>query len=131
MNKPRQTDLLNIWFMLALLLSSCMPMPAQVILQVQHSTMQFPTTTFTATPQPTVTPTVQPTTLPMDEPLFYDPLGWYSLKIPRGWKSTGNPGSFKGDDGFMETGYLSEQRFMPTSMDICQWQANIVTKQIY
>jgi hypothetical protein len=131
MNILRRTLHRMAWFILAMNLSACSQMPAQATLSEQASATPFPTSTTTQIPKPTFTPSPQPTHLPTDEPLFYDPQGWYSLKIPRGWKTTGSPGAFKGDDGYVETGYLPEQRFMPTSMDICQWQANIETKQIY
>jgi hypothetical protein len=119
------------WFILALILSACAQMPVQDTRPAQPSAVPFPTSTSTPISQPTLTPTTQPTALPMNEPLFQDPMGWYSFKIPRRWKPTGSPGAFSGSDGFVETGYLPERMFMPNSLDVCQWLANIETKQTY
>ena len=119
------------WLILAMILSACVQIPVQETLSAQPSATQFPTSTSTPIPQPSVTPTIQPTALPMDEPLFRDSQGWYSLKIPQGWKPTGRPGAFSGADGFFETGYLPNQMFVPNSLDVCQWLANIETKRTY
>jgi hypothetical protein len=119
------------WFILALILSSCVPTPAQITLPTQPSATLFPTSTSTPIPQLTLTPTPLPTPLATDVPLFIDSQGWYSLKIPRGWKPTGSPGAFKGEGGFLETGYLSDRMFMQRSLNVCEWLANIETKQTY
>jgi hypothetical protein len=100
----------------------------------------FPTETPQSTPSivwfpPTATPTVLPTfglnaTQP-DEQIYMDPEGWYSVSIPAEWQETDYATSFIGDDGFFETGYLPELMFMSQPLGVCQWLANIETKDQY
>jgi hypothetical protein len=86
-----------------------------------------PFTTATLTRAPSYLP---PATQP-DEHLYLDPGGWYALSIPAGWGQADGSGPYLGPDGFFETGYLPEMRFVPRVLDVCQWLANITTKDRY
>ena len=71
-----------------------------------------------------------PTTGP-DEQVYVDPEGWFSIKLPEDWQEGDTPGSFTGEDGFFETGYLPRLMFAGDRLDACQWLANIDGKDIY
>jgi hypothetical protein len=84
-------------------------------------------TTATLTHAPSYLP---PATQP-GERLYLDPGGWYAVPIPAGWQQADGSGPYLGPDGFFETGYLPEMGFVPRVLDVCQWLANITTKDRY
>jgi hypothetical protein len=74
----------------------------------------------------TSTPTGQ--TLPAPSPaeiVYRDPQGWYTISPPAGWSRSDEAGRFEGEDGFVETGYLPEMGYLGSTVDVCQWLANI------
>lgn len=137
------------WFILAILLSSCLRASS-----AETSLVNTPSTTIALTniqtPQPTIAPslthasistlyinpttTVAPTNIPSlfspraiknDEKVYIDPEGWFSLYIPVDWEGGETPGSFSGEDGFVEIGYLTELGFMSRKRHVLIWLANI------
>jgi len=90
---------------------------------------------ITASPVPTGSLTPLPSFIPStpasDEQVYLDPEGWYSVNIPADWQNRGNPNIFSGENGFFETGYLPEMMFIDYYLVICQWMANISTKNTY
>jgi hypothetical protein len=96
----------------------------------------FPATEIqTAYPVLTATPgsivSFTPVATKIDEQIYIDPDGWYSVNIPAEWENTESPNSFVGENGFFSTGYLPEMMYMAYAIDICQWLANINTKDTY
>ncbi|NOQ40676.1 MAG: hypothetical protein GQ562_10195 [Anaerolineales bacterium] len=93
------------------------------------------TTTPTAYPILTGTFTPAPSYLPLatksDEQVYIDPEGLYAVNIPVEWQAEDSPNSFVGVDGFFQTGYLPEMVYMRSALDVCQWLANIDTKDTY
>jgi len=91
--------------------------------------------TFTASPYPpgTLTPQSPPvlSTSHANEQLYIYPEGWYSVRIPADWQAMDHPNKFSGIDGFFETEYLPEMMFIDQDVDICQWIANISTRNTY
>jgi len=137
------------WISLMVIFSSCTQTTTPTVAPL--ATTAIPTassvkTTVTltpSTPYPTVTQTNPPVltntpTLTSFEPIFtqdneqvyIDPEGWYSVNIPSDWQEE-SPGSFKGENGFFETGYLPEMMFMQRTTNICHWLANIAFKSTY
>lgn len=95
----------------------------------------LPESTSTVTPFPYLTLTSAPTNIPNlyspramkdDEQLYLDPEGWFSVYIPADWKEGEIAGSFSGEDGFVEIGYLPELGFMRYNLSVSVWLANIV-----
>jgi hypothetical protein len=72
-----------------------------------------------------------PPTAGSDEQVYIDQEGWFSVKLPKDWQAGNVPGSFSGEDGFFEIGYLPELMYVGHRLDACQWYANILTKDIY
>ena len=81
------------------------------------------------TPVSTVA-SVPPAAKPGDQ-VYVDPAGWYAVNFPAEWKTTSNPNSFAGENGFFETGYLPDMMFMRNALDVCQWLANIDPNSAY
>lgn len=121
-------------FFLLVALSSCHPtisLPTQQMISSQNgaipTTLAIPLKTVTPTPVPSLVPVIPQST----ENLYIDPQGWYSIRIPSEWQSTARPTAYIGKDGSFETGYLPEMMFMRGEMDVCQWLANITTRNTY
>jgi hypothetical protein len=57
---------------------------------------------------------------------YLDPEGWFSVYIPADWEAGETPGSFSGEDGFVEISYLQELGFMSKRRNVLIWLANIV-----
>jgi len=97
------------------------------------SASEFPS--FTISPIPTGSITPQPsfpsTTPEFNEQVYIDPEGWYSVRIPADWQAMDNPNKFSGINGFFETAYLPEMMYIDQDVVICQWIANISTRNIY
>jgi len=134
MSKMKRNIQIAGWFILAMMLSSCVQMATTETRTAQPSTP----TPLTPTPRAysiTVTPTFLAPFVPIatkpNEQVYIDPEGWYSVNIPAEWKSTDSPNSFSGESGFFETGYLPEMMFMQHPLDVCQWLANIDSKSTY
>jgi len=91
----------------------------------------------TSTPFPKLTathelsPSNNPQATKTDEHIYIDPEGWYAVNIPGDWRPGQTPNSFSSDDGFFETGYLLEMMYVEHRLDVCQWLANIDTKNTY
>jgi hypothetical protein len=132
-----------IGFFLVLILTACLPSTPDILVSTSSandvtgtpSIMKTHTTTSTSyklldgtmTPEPIVIP---PTAGP-DEQLYIDPEGWFSVNIPAGWQTGENRGSFAGEDGFFDTGYLPEMMFMDHHLEVCQWLANVDNEEVY
>ena len=147
----RQNIQVLSWFLLGLVMSSCGRREAasaestkllSFTPAITQSTMiaTYPnpqTSTPVAYPDSNLAVTFTPTTQPapvatqINEQVYVDPEGWYAVNFPREWQDTGLPNAFVGEDGFFETGYLSEMMFVQHKMDVCQWIANIDTKNTY
>ena len=63
----------------------------------------------------------------IEEQLYIDPEGWFSVKIPAEWKGMKDVNGFTGESGFFETGNLPEMGYMPGALNVCVWLANINT----
>lgn len=74
---------------------------------------------------------ISPVATKPDEQVYIDPDGWYSVFIPADWKNNEIEGSFSGENGFFETGYLPEMMYMQHPANICHWLANIDSKSTY
>lgn len=66
-----------------------------------------------------------------DEKNYHDPEGWFSIYVSADWEEGESPGSFSGEDGFVEIGYLPDMMYMSNAFDVCTWLANIDTKATY
>ncbi len=137
MRQIKQNLHLIIWFVLAILLSSCHPAtPESTTTQtIQPTSPLFPTLPYTLTPSPCLPPTSTPTNIPSmpppramrdDEKLYLDPEGWFSVYVPGEWEEGETPGSFSDENGFIEIGYLPEFGFMERELSVYVWLANIV-----
>jgi len=67
----------------------------------------------------------------INEQVYIDPAGWYSVSVPGEWQEIEQQNAFFGADGFFETGYLPEMMFIQHVGDVCQWIANISTPNTY
>jgi hypothetical protein len=89
----------------------------------------------TPSPIPTGSPATQPAFTSngpnANDQVYLDPQGWYTVKIPAEWQREGNSGHYSGKDGFFETGYLPDMMFIDQNVVICQWMANISTRNTY
>ncbi|MGB2954589.1 MAG: hypothetical protein WBB64_01340 [Anaerolineales bacterium] len=109
------------------------PVPAAALTQMisshQHTTTPttYPILTGTFTPVTTFVPAATKA----NERVYIYPDGWYSVSIPVDWQAEDCPNSFGGEDGFFQTGFLPEMMFMRSPLDVCQWLANIETKDTY
>jgi len=142
---------ITIWLFLLVLLSSCGQTTTPTILTGLTSTptgSPIPESALTPTISPlqqTTTPTAYPiltntlTPVPsfipvatkFNEQVYLDPEGWYSVNIPVDWQAEDSPNSLGGEDGFFQTGFLPGMMFMRSPLDVCQWLANIETKDTY
>ena len=77
----------------------------------------YPYPIGTATPFPTPVPTAE-------WPLYVDPNGGFTLRIPPGWKAVDEPGSFTGPDGYLRSGYLPEMGYLQSAIQVCMRLAN-------
>ena len=130
-------------FIMTLILASCispspsLPASSSLIPDTieTESSLQIQTTTPTSYIMPTGTLTPEsmfvPPTAGPDEQVYIDPRGWFSVKIPADWQAGDTPGSFRGEGGFFETGYLPEVMYVGHRLDACQWLANIDQKNTY
>ncbi|NMB67514.1 MAG: hypothetical protein GYA20_01985 [Chloroflexi bacterium] len=137
----KRIQILTTLFMLAWLIS-CNPTiseiaPSPDLLLSPTPTIQLLFTqpaTASSTPQPltSATPANAPFPVPTlsDEQVYIDPEGWYSVAFPASWRKS-ELMSYVGSDGFFETGYLSELGFVPNELTVCEWLANIPTKNLY
>ncbi len=147
MNKIGQSYHLRFWFILAILISSCLrastaenPLSPSPALTTTRSTTQSTSTPSSApaslyTPSPDLTSTSEPTNIPSlstprasrdDEKLYIDPMGWFSVYIPIDWEEAEIPGVFSGQDGFAEIGFLPKLGFMDRKLSVSVWLANII-----
>lgn len=134
------------WLILILWLSSCIhitkPEPTDAVIPTstitivlddeQAATLPIPTITRSPSPVPSETPPTLPTSTAtlQNERIYYDSQGWYSVQVPIDWKETGKPDSLSGENGFFETGYLPEMGYIPSSLDVCVWLANIDSEPV-
>jgi hypothetical protein len=140
-----------IWLFLLVLLSSCgqtttptiltrlistptgSPVPAAALTYIVSALQQTTTPTVYPILTGTFTPvtTFVPAATKSNERVYINPDGWYSVSIPVDWQAENTPNSFGGEDGFFQTGFLPEMMFMRSPLDVCQWLANIDTKDTY
>mgnify|MGYP001198384307 CR=1 FL=1 len=133
----RQTKILIALFSLTMLIS-CISARSEITPNPLWLTSSVPLATASSTyltPTPVHLRTATLTALPFlvptqpDEQVYIDPEGWYSVAFPAQWIKSGF--SYVGSDGFFETDYLPEYAFVPDSMTVCEWLANIQTKNLY
>gem|GEM_PF-1332467 len=95
----------------------------------------------TQTPRPSSTPSIEtqlalitptdisnPTAVPtpaLDQQVYTDPNGWYSVFFPSDMEPTDKPNVFSHMGDFFETGYLPELGYMSNVINVCAWLANI------
>lgn len=141
-----------VWLLLSVLLISCgqgttltistTPVPIPLFTESHPPLASHPAPssiphepTPSAYPVPTVTlmpsPSHHPAVAKSDEQVYIDPEGWYAVNIPAEWQAEDSPNFFVGEDGFFQTGYLPEMMHMRSALDVCQWLANIDTKDTY
>ncbi|PKN95160.1 MAG: hypothetical protein CVU44_00300 [Chloroflexi bacterium HGW-Chloroflexi-6] len=124
---------------LLLLLGSCTQAARPPITVTPSPYAVFPKSVTSQTPiifpvgSPTAVSTQAQVPVPTqpDERVYLDPQGWYSFNFPVAWQQEDATASYRGDDGFFETGYLPEMMFMGNNLNVCQWLANISTKGLY
>lgn len=76
-------------------------------------------------PYPMETSLPVPTPEPTPEwPLYVDPHGGFTLRIPPNWKADDEPGSFSGPDGYLRSGYLPEMGYLQGAISVCMRLAN-------
>ncbi|MBW6472312.1 MAG: hypothetical protein K0B14_04235 [Anaerolineaceae bacterium] len=134
----RQTKFLLLLFLLVILVSC---IPAKTEIKTHPSLMpslSFPS--VTASPNPSRTSTLSPTTTlenliiktatQPEYQVFIDPEGWFSFSYPKQWIKKSDL-SYLGTDGFFEIGYIPEYSFYPNALTVCEWLANINTKNLY
>lgn len=138
------------WVLVTLVMTSCAPQNEALLksTETRSSIPEATQTTILAYPAPQTytpvaypdpgngvikTPTIQSiiTATLNSEQVYVDPAGWFSVRFPGEWQDTGQRNKFVGEDGFFETGYLAEMKFMQQPVDICHWIANIETKATY
>ena len=134
----KQNKILTALLLLMVLVSCTLteyeiaPFPTPSLLPVAPS-LTAPPVHPIVTPALLVTATLATPPFPVptqpDEQVYIDPEGWYSVAIPAQWKKSES--SYVGSDGFFETGYLPEYAFVPHSLTVCEWLANVQTKNLY
>jgi hypothetical protein len=122
--KKRIAPLLPL-FILVILTAGC----AQAATAASHAPAQVAETTATRAGAGTPA-SFLPGPAETNQQAYVDPNGWFSVDIPVGWKSK-SMNVFSGKDGFFETGYMPEMTFMQSSVNVCQWLANIESKSVY
>lgn len=136
----RQSHLLLFLISLTTMVS-CIPRKTGINTSISISFSASPSiSTKTSSPNPVQTITHSPTvtlTLPKintptfpNEQIFVDPEGWFSFSFPSTWKKTSDL-SYVGSDGYFDIGYLPEYSFYPNAVTVCEWLANINTKNLY
>ena len=88
------------------------------------STVPVETQLALITPTDISNPTAVPTPT-LDQQVYTDPAGWYSVFFPADMEPTDNPNVYSWMGDFFETGYLSELGYMSNVINVCAWLANI------
>jgi len=139
----KRTQILTALLVLVVLIS-CAPTKSEIApspnpsLSPTSVLQPFFTQTSTASPifqtltttTPIPAPALSPVPTQPDEQVYIDPNGWYSVAFPAKWKKS-ESSSYVGSDGFFETGYLPDLGFVPDKLTVCEWLANIQTKNLY
>jgi len=89
-----------------------------------ESTLPIDTQLALITPTDFSNPTAVPTPA-LDQQVYTDPNGWYSVFFPADMEPTDKPNVFSHMGDFFETGYLSELGYMSNVINVCAWLANI------
>jgi hypothetical protein len=140
MNMLKSYSQAMVWFIMTILLSSCLPVLPKITVTQTTLPSNTPSPFYTLTPSSELTITSTATNTPGlspppamrdDEKNYLDPEGWFSIYVPADWEEGESPGSFSGEDGFVEIGYMPDLMFMNRAFDVCTWLANIDTKDNY